>query len=297
MLSLRTRIIQSSRLIGTLGFLVVFGASSVVAGPLSVRPKTSSLASVLDACPTGFQTVFRNVANRQAEKHARAARNHVESKLLLLIHKEEEHLLKYDIALPARGLVEPLPEELVPMNAKLAEIADRASQILQSRTEMLDFVESMAREAKTARTAGWSPGVDPVTLLSPEQIETSVFQRVAERMGWGPIVPIRNPVDDGESFRTQVLGSSKLFYDVEAVGSMHTASAHFLQWLMVTPKLESEFGPGSAKLLLKHFSTAEGIRLWGWMFDRGPSSMRDFRSPRAFYELRLVGDQSWFGVR
>lgn len=276
---------------------VPLNMSTAVAATPANRSKTSSVASLWGSCDRGFQTVFRNVVNRQAEQHARAARNHVESKLLVLIDKEEQLLLKYTETLPVRGAVEVIPSDLNPMDPKLAQIAKRASEILQSRTEMLDFVESMAREAKTARTAGWSPGVDPVTLLSAEHVETSVFQVVAQKMGWGPIVPVRNPVDDGESFRTQVLGSSKLFYDVEAVGSMHTASAHFLQWLMVTPKLDAEFGPGSAKLLLKHFSSTEGIRLWGWMFDRGPANMRDFRSPRAFYELRLVGDQSWFGIR
>lgn len=258
---------------------------------------TSASASLVDSCRPGFQAISHRLTGSQVAAHGAAARNHVNSKLFLLIQAEEEILYSRGVIPAVRGVVDQIPRQMKPSDEKLAKLADQAAQLLQSRKEILDFVEGTARRAKEERIKSWSPGVDRVSFLEAGSIERSVLQQMAHETGWGTISNVRNPLDDPESFRREVLGASQLFFDVQAVGTMHTGSAHLLQWLMITPKLDAEFGPGSAKELWKYLSTEKGFPLWGWMFDRNPNYMRDFRSPRFFYELQLAGENSWFGVR
>lgn len=102
---------------------------------------------------------------------------------------------------------------------------------------------------------------------------------------------------DSDTFDRTVFTQGSLFYDEGVEGLSHTASAHLLQVLMITPAIDAEFGAGTTKKFLEYMGTSEGRDLWYFIFDRGPNYFADFRAPRAFNILNLAASHmSYLGL-
>ena len=196
------------------------------------------------------------------------------------------------------GAIEAIAPELMPKDPQLAKMADRVNFLFQDTKSLESYLSALTEDSaryliqrgKLQSTPG---AID--TMVSSSETHLDFLKTMALRVGWKK-VHIEDEVSHPEVFRQQVLGRAELWYDREGGEIGHTASAHLLQWIYITPVLEKEFGVGSAKQFLQYLSTPEGFKLWDDLFDRGPLHVRDLRGPRAFSELRTAGPNAgWTG--
>lgn len=255
-------------------------------------------ARATDGCGDWFSNLGRTTDVRLAQKlsaFGSKARVHVAGRLRDLAEKQNKDPKKYYPVRPY-GDIEPIPADIRPKDPQLAAIAERANAILQSEKDILDFVETMAKRAAEPIARREGANFNPDRLLRSLELRSPMIEKMAREQGWGEIIEVEEILGH-DQFRIEVLGTRQLHFDFETDGGRHAVSAHTLQWLMLTPKLEAEFGKGAARRLLNYFSSPEGYRIWMTSFDRGPAYFRDLRGPYTFVLTGMTGSHSFLGVK
>lgn len=249
------------------------------------------------ACgPNSFANLavgLERIAQQSARSYASNARSEIRQMLRLATEDYNRGLL------PSKairyGVVQILPDSILPSNPRQAAMVQRAMILIQSEDVILDFVEETARRSALHRLTASAAPLDPTHPMKLVAGDISLLQTLANEAGWGEITRV-SKLYQPEQFRTTVLLPGKLFYDETGPRIQHTASAHVLQWLMLTPRLEKEFGAGSAQELWRIMSTPEGQRYWTLILDQGFGYTRDLRGPQAWGVTGIVGPNSWLGV-
>lgn len=255
-------------------------------------------AGATNPCGPWFSSLGRAADLQLAQKlsaFGSRARVHVAGRLRDLAEKQNKDLKKYYAVRPY-GDIEPIPAELRPKDPQIAAIAERANALLQSEKDILDFVETMAKRAAEPVVRREGENFNPDRMLKSLELRSPMIEKMAREQGWGEIIGV-NEILDHDQFRVEVLGTRQLHFDFETDGGRHAVSAHALQWLMLTPKLEAEFGKGAARRLHEYLASPEGYRIWMTSFDRGPAYYRDLRGPYTFMLSGITGNLSFLGVR
>lgn len=233
--------------------------------------------------------------SRQVSEYGSKARVHVLGRLRDLAEKQNKDP-KHLYASRPYGDIEPIPLDIRPKDPQIAAMAERANTLLQSEKDILEFVEMMSKQAAETQARRLGESFNPNRMLAPTHFRSPMIEQMAEKQGWGKIIDVEEILEH-EAFRVEVLGTGQLHFDFETDGGRHAISAHALQWLMLTPKLEAEFGQGAAKRLLEYLGTPEGYKVWMTTFDRGPAYFRDLRGPYTFVLTGMTGDRSFLGVK
>ncbi len=254
--------------------------------------------SAAASCADGFAFLGGGPLDRiryLASEHGSQARVRTLVTLQFLAEKQNQYGLKWG---PPRayGSIEPLPQAIMPKDPKMAAVAVRVNEMFQSEKEILSFVEATAKRAAESHAARAPGTYNPQSLLPAGENDLPFLQAMADEQGWGKIQFAREILEP-DDHRNMIIGSGKLHYDLETANNQHPSSAHILQWLMITPKLEAEFGRGTAQNFMRYMSTSEGYRVWINTFDRGPTYFRDMRGPQMLNLSQIAGRHSWLGVR
>jgi hypothetical protein len=200
---------------------------------------------------------------------------------------------------PARrtdyGFIQPISKFDLPPDRRISALVQRANSLLQTESVILDFAEDTAKRAADQRLLTGTANFDPKRLISAKSRDVSMLQKMADEQGWGKIEDEWQRYQP-EMFRYSVLMRGRLWIESSALELGHPGAAHALQWLMITPHLDAEFGPGAAKELFTYLSTREGFHLWETVFDQGKGYVRDLRGPQAWGSSGFLGTQSWLGL-
>lgn len=195
------------------------------------------------------------------------------------------------------GEIEAIPIELLPTSKRNLEIAEFVNNVFQREDDIVEMSADFAKQVAEARIRFKPDSFEADRLISAnrDRIGQAVVQRVAREQGWGEIVDL-DDLCTPEEFRTKLLSKGALFLDSLHRGDAHSQYSHLLQWLMLTPKLDQKFGPGTTREFMKFLGSEEGFPLWAFIFDRPRGYYRDLRGPVSFSEFRLTGSNSWLGL-